>query len=71
MFAEIRPLREAAEYFIREDGETLEESIEAHGDNSFNTVNEAINEAKANVSEGSGFKVVDRTGKVYAQGVVV
>lgn len=56
-------------YYIREEGETTEEAIEAHCYDGFDSIWLAEVEAPKNVSPQSKWDVIDRNGKVYKSGV--
>jgi hypothetical protein len=55
-------------YYIREEGETTQESIEAHCDDGFDSWERARDQANQNVDFGSKWDIVDRNGTVYASG---
>ena len=59
----------AKRYYIREEGETTEEAIQAHCNGGFESLKEAEREAPKNVDFGAKWDVVDRNGKIYASGV--
>lgn len=68
MFEERDQLSNAAAFFIREQGETTEEAVEAHCGNFFNSVDDAAREAPKNVSPGVEWEVVDIRGHVLRAG---
>lgn len=56
-------------YYIKEEGETLVECVEAHCGNYFDTWEEALSKAHANVSPGACYSIVNEDGKTYATGI--
>jgi hypothetical protein len=51
-------------YYIREEGETTDEAIDAHCGFSFDSADFAAQEAPKNVSPGAKWDIIDQDGKV-------
>ncbi len=65
LFAERDILQEAASFYIREEGESTEDAIDAHCGESFETIEGAAIEAK-NTCKGK-WAIINRHGKVVRQ----
>lgn len=68
LFAQRDLYRSAASFYIREEGETTEEAIEAHDCGGFDSVEDAVAKAPLNVSPGAKWAIIDIKGKVYRTG---
>ena len=64
LFADRDMLSDAACFYIREEGETTEEAIEACCAEPFNDPNDAASEAPSNVTKGAAWDIVDVRGNV-------
>lgn len=60
--AESETLASAAAFFIREDGEAVEEAIDAHCDGGFTTMGAAVEEAK-NTILGNSWSIINSRGE--------
>lgn len=69
MFTERDEYKQADRFYIREEGETTEEAIEAHCFDGFTDIDEAASQAPKNVNPGSRWDIVDHNGNVYRSGV--
>ena len=55
-------------FYIREEGETTEDAVEAHVNGSYSGMSTAFKEGPKNVSPGRKFDIIDDTGYVHASG---
>lgn len=69
VMAERDELANAAQFYIREAGESTEDAIDAHCKSYFHTADEAASKANNNVARGAKWDVVDAEGNVYRSGV--
>lgn len=68
LFQQRDELALAATFYVREEGETTEEAVDAHFGDGYDTPEEAAKDANNNVSPGAGWDIVDRKGNVYRSG---
>lgn len=68
MFKERDDLAQAAEFFIREEGEETDDAVEAHFGEGLSSIEEAALAAPKNVEPGKKWDIIDRKGNVYKSG---
>lgn len=58
-------------YYLREQGETVKEAIEAHVDGGFEDALDAVEAADRNITPGAAYEVIDQDGVTYFRGTTV